>query len=92
MQKVEYNKSEKPAEEIAFVYYILSVCSHAYAIRKRCVLNEKEWTGWLEWMKNCFKYGTISEQWNRIQSAGWFNLDFVNLVNIEIIDLPRKTF
>jgi hypothetical protein len=52
MQKVVYNKSEKPAEEIAFVYYILSVCSHAYAMRKGNVLNEEEWTGWLEWMKN----------------------------------------
>jgi hypothetical protein len=55
------------------------------------VVNEEEWRGWLEWMKNRFKYGTINEQWNQIQSAGWFNPDFVNLVNREIIELPRKT-
>jgi hypothetical protein len=67
MQKVIY-KLEKPSEELAFVYYILFICSHAYAMRERNVLNEEEWTGWLDWMKNCFKYGTIGEQWKQIQS------------------------
>ena len=67
MQKVIY-KLEKPSEELAFVYYILWICSHAYAMRERNVLNDEEWTGWLHWMKNCFKYGTIGEQWKQIQS------------------------
>jgi hypothetical protein len=55
MQKVIY-KLEKPSDELAFAYYILFICSHAYAMRQRKVLNEDEWTGWLQWMKNCFKY------------------------------------
>jgi hypothetical protein len=29
MQKVIYNKLEKPSEDLAFVYYILWICSHA---------------------------------------------------------------
>ena len=70
MQKVIY-KLEKPSEELAFVYYILFICSHVYAMRERNVLNEEEWTGWLHWMKNCFKYGTIGEQWKQIQSERW---------------------
>ena len=35
---------------------------------ERKVLNDEEWTAWLHWMKNCFKYGTIGEQWKQIQS------------------------
>src|SRR4051812_1834615 len=84
MQKVIY-KLEKPSEELAFVYYILFICSHAYATRERNVLNDEEWTGWLHWMKNCFKYGTIGEQWKQIQSEGWLNPAFENFVNREIM-------
>src|SRR5829696_8029323 len=54
MQKVIY-KLEKPEEELAFAYYILFICSHAYAMRQRKVLNDDEWTRWLLWMRNCFK-------------------------------------
>jgi hypothetical protein len=67
MQKVIY-KHEKPSEELAFVYYILFIYFHAYAIHQRNVLKDDEWTGWLHWMRNCFKYGTIGEQWKRTQS------------------------
>jgi hypothetical protein len=85
MQKVIY-KLEKPSEELAFVYYILFICSHTYAMHKRNVLNGEEWTGWLHWMKNCFKYGTIGEQWKQIQSEGWLNPAFENFVNREIME------
>src|ERR671927_338156 len=84
MQKVIY-KLEKPSEELAFAYYILFISSHAYAMRQRKVLIEDEWTGWLHWIKNCFKYGTIGEQWARIRSEGWLNPAFENFVNREII-------
>jgi hypothetical protein len=40
-------------------------------------------------MKNCFKYGTIGEQWEQIQSERWFNPDFENFLNENII--PRST-
>ena len=62
LQKVMY-KLEKPSEELAFAYYILFISSHAYAMRQRNVLNNNEWTRWLRWMRNSFKYGTISEHW-----------------------------
>src|SRR5918911_2817494 len=84
MQKVIY-KLEKPSEELAFAYYILFISSHAYAMRQRNVLNDEEWTGWLHWMKNCFKYGTLGEQWQQIQSERWLNPAFENFVNREII-------
>jgi hypothetical protein len=84
MQKVIY-KLEKPSDELAFAYYILFICSHAYAMRQRKVLNDHEWTGWLQWMKNCFKYGTIGEQWKQIQTERWLNPDFENFLNEEIM-------
>ena len=28
-------------------------------MRQRKVINDDDWTGWLQWMRNCFKYGTI---------------------------------
>ena len=84
MQKVIY-KLEKPSDELAFAYYILFICSHAYAMRQRKVLNDHEWTAWLQWMRNCFKYGTIGEQWKQIQTERWLNRDFENFVNEEIM-------
>ncbi len=84
MQKVIY-KLEKPSEELAFAYYILFICSHAYAMRQRNVLNDDEWKGWLAWIRNCFKYGTIGEDWKKIQSEKWMNPAFENFVNREII-------
>jgi hypothetical protein len=84
MQKVIY-KLENPSEELAFAYYILFICSHVYAMRQRKVLNDNEWTRWLKWMRNCFKYGTIGEQWEQIESERWFNPDFENFLNEEII-------
>ena len=89
MQKVIY-KLEKPSEEIAFAYYILFICSHAYAMRQRKVLNDHEWTGWLQWMKNCFKYGTIGEQWKQIQAERWLNPDFENFINKEVASKPES--
>jgi hypothetical protein len=84
MQKVIY-KLEKTSDELAFAYYILFICSHAYAMRQRKVLNDHDWTGWLQWMKNCFKYGTIGEHWKQIQSERWLNPDFEDFVNSEIM-------
>ena len=88
MQKVIY-KLEKPSEELAFAYYILFICSHAYSMHQRKVLNEDEWTGWLQWMRNCFKYGTLDEQWKLIQSERWFNPNFGNFINKEVVSKPE---
>jgi hypothetical protein len=89
MQKVIY-KLENPSDELAFAYYILFICSHAYAMRQRKVLNDDDWTGWLQWMRNCFKYGTIGEQWKQIQSERWFNPAFEEFINREIIPTVKE--
>jgi len=89
MQKVIY-KLEKPSEELAFAYYILFICSHAYAMRQRKVINDDDWTGWLHWMRNCFKYGTIGEQWKLTQSESWFDPSFQVFVNKELVPGAHK--
>jgi len=84
LQNVIY-KLEKPSEELSFMYYVLFICSHAYAMRQRKVLNDHEWAGWLQWMRNCFKYGTIGEHWKQIQSERWLNPSFEDFLNREIM-------
>jgi hypothetical protein len=43
------------SEEQIFSYYILSICSHAYAMRQRDVLSDAEWRTYTQWMKNFFE-------------------------------------
>jgi hypothetical protein len=79
------DKDGKPSRELAFSFYILWIFSHAYAMRQRKVLNEIEWTGWLQFMRNCFRRGTIRETWKQIGPVGWFDPAFQNFVNTELV-------
>ena len=81
---------EKPSEELAFAFYILFISSHAYAMRQRKVLKDNEWTGWLQWMRNSFKYGSIGEHWNLVQSENWFDPSFQAFVNKELMPWAHK--
>ena len=89
LQRVMY-KLEKPSEELAFAFYILFISSHAYAMRQRNVLKDNEWTGWLQWMRNSFRYGTIAEHWKLVQSQNWFDPSFQAFVNRELIPWAHK--
>jgi hypothetical protein len=40
---------------------------------QRKVLDDNEWAGWLQWMRNCFRKGTIKETWKQVESDRWFN-------------------
>jgi hypothetical protein len=84
IQKVIDNEG-KPSRELAFSFYVLWICSHAYAMRQRKVLNDIEWTGWLQWMKNCFRKGTIGETWKQVEPDRWFDPAFQNFVNTELV-------
>jgi hypothetical protein len=55
------------------------------AMRQRKVLDDNEWTGWLQWMRNCFSKGTISDIWKQIEPDGLFNPAFQKFVNTEIV-------
>ena len=90
MQLIIPQELERPSDELAFAYYILFICSHAYAMYRRKVLSGDEWTGWLQWMRNYFKYGTLGEQWKQIHSERWFNPDFENFINKEVAPKPES--
>jgi hypothetical protein len=79
----------KASRELAFSFYILWICSHAYAMRRRKVLDDNEWAGWLQWMRNCFRKGTIGETWKQLEQDRWFNPAFHNFINTEIIGAGR---
>jgi len=84
IQKVIDNEGN-PSRELAFSYYILWICCHAHAMRKRKVLDDNEWAGWLQWMRNCFRKGTIGETWKQVEQDRWFNPAFQNFINTEIV-------
>jgi hypothetical protein len=50
-------------------------------MRQRKVLDDNEWAGWLQWMRNCFRKGTIKETWKRVEKDRWFNPAFQDFVN-----------
>jgi len=83
LQKVMY-KLEKPSEELAFI------SSHVYSMHQRNVLKDDEWTRWLYWMRNCFRYGILGEYWKQTQSENWFDPSFQAFVSKELIPGTQK--
>ena len=71
--------------EVAFSFYVLWICAHAYAMHRRKVLDDNEWTGWLQWMRNCFRKGTIGEIWKQVEPDRWFNPAFQDFVKRDSI-------
>jgi hypothetical protein len=72
-------------EHHLFSYYILSIWSHAYAMHQRDVLSDAEWRVYIRWMRNAFRRGTITERWKQIEKDRWFDPDFQNFINTEIV-------
>jgi hypothetical protein len=57
----------------------------AHDVRERKVLNDNEWYGWIQWMRTCFRLGTIKESWKRIQESKWYDPVFEDFINKQII-------
>jgi hypothetical protein len=34
-----------------------------YFSKRQIQSDDNEWAGWLQWMRNCFRKGTIKETW-----------------------------
>ena len=73
------------SEQYLFSYYILSVWSHAYAMRQRDLLSDAEWRTYIQWMRNAFQRGTISERWKQIEEDRYLDPDFQNFINTEVL-------
>jgi hypothetical protein len=42
-------------------------------------------------MRHIFRKGTIKETWEQIKPDKWFNADFQNLINTEIVGAKLQT-
>ena len=68
-----------------YAFDVLNVFSHAYDMHERKILNENEWLGWVQWMRNCFRLGTIKEHWKQIQQNQWYGPTFDDFINKQVI-------
>jgi hypothetical protein len=79
------NNVRSLSPEAVYAFDVLNVFSHAYDMRERKALNDNEWFGWVQWMRNCFRLGTIKQHWNRMQENHWYDPTFEDFINKEII-------
>lgn len=85
------SKLDANSPEVAYAYDILFTFAHVFHMRKRNVLSDNEWTGWLRWMKSAFEQGTIKDLWiSNIDMEKWFDPDFQNFVENELIPIGKK--
>jgi hypothetical protein len=83
--RIIYNTPTGVTPEVPASYYVQFMCSHIYHMRQRGILGDNEWAGWLAWMKNAFRYGTIGDHWKEEEMAGWFDPAFRDFVDRELL-------
>jgi hypothetical protein len=79
------NNVQSLSPESVYSFDVLNVFSHAHDMRERKVLNDNEWYGWVQWMRTCFRLGTIKEHWKRIQESQWYDPAFEDFINKQVI-------
>ena len=79
------NNVRSLSPERIYAFDVLNVFSHAYDMHERKVLNNNEWFGWVQWMRNCFRIGTIKEHWKQIQESQWYDPFFEDFINKQVI-------
>jgi len=79
------NNVRSLSPERIYAFDVLNVFSHAYDMHERKVLNDNEWFGWVQWMRNCFRIGTIKEHWKQIQESQWYDPFFEDFINKKVI-------
>ena len=79
------NNVQSLSPEGVYSFDVLNVFSHVHDMLERKVLNDNEWYGWVEWMRTCFRLGTIKENWKRIQESKWYDPAFEDFINKEVV-------
>ena len=79
------NNVRSLSPEAVYAFDVLNVFSHAYDMHERKVLNDNEWFGWVQWMRTCFRIGTIKEHWKQIQESQWYDPSFDDFINKQVI-------
>jgi hypothetical protein len=49
------------------------------------VLSDNEWAGRIGSIRAAFRKGTIGEYWKTIEPENWFDLEFQDFINNEIV-------
>jgi hypothetical protein len=81
--------SQSPKEACAM--YALNVFSYAFHMHQRGILRKNEWNGWLRLITTVFKEGTIGDYWRASELEAWFDPEFQDFINNEILreDKPK---
>jgi hypothetical protein len=79
------NNVQSLSPEGVYSFDVLNVFSYAHDMHERKVLNDNEWYAWVEWMRTCFRLGTIKENWKLIQESKWYDPVFEDFINKEIV-------
>ena len=53
------SRADANSPKVAYAYDILFTFTPVFYMRKRKVLSDNEWTGWLRWMKSAFDQGKL---------------------------------
>jgi hypothetical protein len=77
------NESNSPKRACA--HYTLSVYEYALHMHKRGILKDNAWNGWLRQIRANFKEGTLGDYWKDLDLGGWFDPDFQDFINNDII-------
>ena len=80
-----YKTPEALGPDLPFTYYALFFCAHIFHMRQRGIMGTNEWTGWLQWMKNAFRYGTLANTWREAEMESWFDPDFQRFVREQLL-------
>jgi hypothetical protein len=84
------NNVRSISPESVYSFDVLNVFSHAYDMYERKVLNDNEWFGWVQWMRSCFRLGTIKEHWKQIQQSQWYDPIFEEFINKQVIGYVER--
>ena len=79
------NNVRSLSPEGVYAFDVLNVFSHAHDMRERKILNDNEWYGWVQWMRNCFRLGTIKEYWKQFQQSQWYDRAFEDFINKQVV-------
>jgi hypothetical protein len=77
--------STKWGAKVTFAMNILNVYAYAFHMRQRNVLSDNEWNGYIQHMKAAFKDGSISDHWKIVQPEKWFDSEFRDFIENEIM-------
>ncbi|MFL6485419.1 MAG: hypothetical protein ACJ71D_01725 [Nitrososphaera sp.] len=73
----------------AAAMYVLYVYAHGFHMRQRGVLRDNEWARWIGSIRTAFRKGTIGEYWKTVEPENWFDPEFRDFINNEILSREK---